>query len=133
MLPPSHRSAHLVSSAIPTIELFRAIDARDPMKFVSFLAPDASFRYGSAAPVTGREAIAQAVAGFFGTIQALEHRLLHQWQDVDSQVCEGEVTYTRHDGSRITLPFVVVLRPRAGLIQDYRIYVDIAPLYAASG
>jgi hypothetical protein len=133
MLPPSQRSTHLVSPAIPTADLFRAIDTRDPAKFASFLAPNASFRYGSAAPVTGREAIAQAVAGFFTTIQALEHRLLYQWQDPESQVCEGEVTYTRHDGSRITLPFVVVLRPRAGLIQDYRIYVDIAPLYSASG
>jgi hypothetical protein len=122
-----------VSSAIATADLFRAIDARDPAKFVSFLAPDASFRYGSAAPVAGREAIAQAVAGFFGTIQALEHRLLYQWQDAASRVCEGEVTYTRHNGSKITLPFVVVLRPRAGLIQDYRIYVDIAPLYGAAG
>ena len=119
-----------MNSANPTADLFRAIDTRDLARFVSFLAPDARFRYGSAAPVTGREAIAQAVAGFFGTIQAIEHRVLHEWQDADARACEGEVTYTRHDGSRITLPFAVVLRPHAGLIRDYRIYVDIAPLYA---
>ncbi len=121
-----------MSTANSTTDLFRAIDSKDPARFVSFLAPDARFRYGSAAPVTGRGAIAQAVAGFFGTIEALEHRVLHEWQDADSRVCEGEVTYTRHDGSRITLPFAVVLRPRAGLIRDYRIYVDIAPLYVPS-
>jgi ketosteroid isomerase-like protein len=118
-----------VSPALDTAELFRAIDARDSVKFASFLAPDARFRFGSAAPVIGREAIAQAVEMFFAAIRSLEHRLLQQWPAADSLVCEGEVTYTRHDGSRITLPFANVFRLRAGLIEDYRVYVDMAPLY----
>jgi hypothetical protein len=46
------------------------------------------------------------------------------------------VTYTRHDDSRITLPFVDVLvrASSAGArltIADYRIYMDVAPLYAS--
>jgi len=45
----------------------------------------------------------------------------------------GEVTYTRHDGSRVTLPFANVFRLRDDLISEYLIYADLAPLYAAPG
>jgi ketosteroid isomerase-like protein len=119
-----------VTAPISLTDLFRSIDAKDAVRFAAFLTPDATFRFGNAPPVTGRTAIAQAVEGFFGTIRALEHNLREHWQGPDSLVCEGEVTYTRHDGTRLTVPFVDVFRLRAGLIQDYLIYMDITPLYA---
>jgi len=40
------------------------------------------------------------------------------------------VTYTRHDGTNLTLPFVNVFAMRGDLIQDYLIYIDATPLYA---
>jgi hypothetical protein len=46
-------------------------------------------------------------------------------------VCEGEVTYRRHDNSEITLPFADAFDLRGDLISGYRIYIDIAPLFAA--
>ena len=45
-------------------------------------------------------------------------------------VCEGDVTYTKLDGSEVTLPFVNIFEIDGGLIVDYRIYVDVGPLYA---
>jgi hypothetical protein len=45
-------------------------------------------------------------------------------------VCEGEVTYTRHDESEITLPFVNVFEFEGELISHYKIYADSEPLYA---
>ncbi len=125
-----HTGVPPVTPPLSLTDLFASIDARDATRFAEFLGPDATFRFGNAPPVTGRAAIAQAVAGFFGTIRALEHRLHEHWQGPDSLVCQGEVTYTRHDGTRLTLPFVDVFRLRAGLIQDYLIYMDITPLYA---
>ncbi len=110
--------------------LFQAIDARDTARFLAFLAPDAVFRFGNAEPLSGHAAIGPAVEGFFRTIGALEHRLLARWADGDSLVCQGEVTYTRHDGSRITLPFANIFRLHDGLIREYLIYADLAPLYA---
>jgi limonene-1,2-epoxide hydrolase len=50
--------------------------------------------------------------------------------DDKAVACEGEVTYTRHDGSKITLPFVNIFEVSAGLITLYRVYIDIAPLFA---
>lgn len=113
-------------------DLFRSIDARDARKFVSFLTPDATFRFGNAPAVTGHAEIEQAVAGFFASLKALSHRLIATWEQGESLALQGEVTYTRHDGSQITLPFANVFRLRNGLIREYLIYADVAPLYAPS-
>ena len=45
-------------------ELFRAIDARDTERFVSFITEDGSFIFGNAPAVNGRQGIREAVAGF---------------------------------------------------------------------
>jgi ketosteroid isomerase-like protein len=111
-------------------ELFAAIDACDSKRFASFLTPGAEFRFGAAPAVIGRDAIRQAVEGFFSTIAGLSHSLTYTVADGETLICEGEVTYTRHDDSRVTLPFVDVLRTEDGLFSTYRIYMDIGPLYA---
>lgn len=110
--------------------LFAAIDAQDSAAFVGFLTDDAVFRFGSAPPVQGRAAVQAAVEGFFGTIAGLAHTIEKTLEDGDTLVCEGTVTYTRHDGSEVSLPFVDVFEYRDTLIAHYKIYMDIAPLYA---
>jgi ketosteroid isomerase-like protein len=112
-------------------QLFAAIDGRDAQAFAGFLAADGEFRFGNAPPVVGRDAVRDAVAGFFGAIGGCRHRLLRAWQTEGSVACEGEVTYTRHDGSQVTLPFANVFVLRGGEIASYRIYIDNAPLFAA--
>ena len=111
--------------------LFAAIDARDADAFVAFITEDGEFRFGNAPPVVGRAAIRAAVAGFFQAIGGCRHRLLGSWTGSGSAVCEGQVTYTRHDGSTLTVPFVNVFALRGGLIQSYRIYIDNGPLFSA--
>jgi len=110
--------------------LFEAIDRRDPEAFASFLTEDGTFRFGSQPEVRGRAAVTEAVRGFFSTISGLSHQLARQWSGDDAVVVEGHVTYTRLDGSRVTLPFADVLETRDGKVGDYRIYIDIAPLFA---
>ncbi len=111
-------------------KLFVSIDAMDTEGFLSFIAPDAEFRFASAPPVSGHAGIGDAVQGFFSSISALSHDLGRMVAEGNTVVCEGEVTYTRHDGSRITLPFCNVFEIEDGLISLYRIYIDVAPLYA---
>ena len=41
------------------------------------------------------------------------------------------VTYTRKDGTTIALPVVTIYRGEGELIEDYRIFMDVAPLFAA--
>lgn len=111
-------------------ELFAAVDAKDTAAFVGFLTPDAQFRFGSAPAVSGTEAIAAAVDGFFATIAGCRHRIDNTWSRDDTLVCEGEVTYRRHDGTEITLPFADIFDLSGEKISRYQIYMDIAPLYA---
>lgn len=110
--------------------LFAAIDAQDGAAFVGFLTDDAVFRFGSAPAVQGRAAVQTAVEGFFGTIAGLSHAIDKTIRDDDTLVCEGVVTYTRRDGSTIAVPFVDVFEYRDDLIAEYKIYIDVAPLYA---
>lgn len=111
-------------------KLFVSIDAMDTEGFLGFIAPDGEFRFASAPPVQGHAAIREAVDGFFSSIAGLSHKLQRLVADGNAVVCEGEVTYTRHDGSTITLPFCNVFEVHGGLISVYRIYIDVAPLYA---
>ena len=110
--------------------MFTAIDAKDGATFVSYLTEDAIFRFGSAPPVQGRDAIKAAVEGFFTTIAACSHDISNTLRQEDTLVCEGVVTYTRHDGSEIALPFTDVLEHEGRLIAHYKIYIDIGPLFA---
>ena len=111
-------------------DLFAAIDNKDVDAFVGFLTEDGTFRFGSGPAAVGREAIAGAVSGFFDTIAGLQHRIDMAMREGDTLVCEGEVTYTRHDGSEIPLPFADVFEMDGELIAAYKIYMDIGPLYA---
>ena len=109
--------------------LLAAVDRKDTEQFLGFIAEDARFRFGSAPPVTGHDAIRGAVGGFFASIAGLSHALNRVVSSGSALLIEGDVTYTRHDKSEITLPFVNVLEVANDLIVDYKIYIDIGPLY----
>lgn len=111
-------------------KLFASIDAMDTESFLRFIHADATFRFGSSPAVKGHAEIRAAVEGFFASFAALKHDLQRLVVDGNAVVCEGEVTYTRHDGSKITLPFANIFEVDEGLITLYRVYVDIGPLYA---
>ena len=112
------------------LELFKTIDQMDSDKFVSFLTDDARFCFGNAPAVVGKEAIKKAVSQFFSSIKSLTHKNLNLWVNQDSLTYQGEVTYTRHDGSQLTLPFVNIFGTKGDKIKDYLIYIDINPLYS---
>lgn len=109
--------------------LFAAIDAKDSQTFSDFLTDDCVFRFGNQAAVEGLEAVQAYVTYFFDSVQALSHTLLQQWETEDGVVCHGTVTYTRHDGSLLTVPFCNVLNMRAGRVYEYLIFADTSELY----
>jgi limonene-1,2-epoxide hydrolase len=111
--------------------LFATIDARDADGFVAALTANAEFRFANAPAVRGREAIRATVAAFFAAIAACHHRLLGTWNGAGTTVCEGQVTYTRHDGTTVTVPFVNVFELSGDRIAAYRIYIDNTPLFGA--
>jgi ketosteroid isomerase-like protein len=114
-------------------ELLRRIVAGDERldaaAFVQVLTDDASLRFGSSPPLAGKAAIAQAVAGFFSQLAAFRHDLHVAWESPGMLAYEAEVTYRTRDGRELRIPYANVLRLRGALVCDYRIYIDLAPLY----
>jgi ketosteroid isomerase-like protein len=113
--------------------LFDAIDARDIASFGCFLAPDCMFRFGNQPPVAGLERVIAHVDGFFDSVRALRHELSTVWETADALICHGMVTYTRHDGSELCVPFCNVLKLADGRIREYLIFADTSMLYRPDG
>lgn len=111
--------------------LFACIDAKDTDGFLSYLCDDATFRFANQPPSVGHLAIGAAVAGFFAAIGACRHEVTNVWTPGDAVICQGQVTYTRHDGSVLSVPFVNVLAMAGELIREYSIYVDASALFSA--
>jgi hypothetical protein len=55
--------------------------------------------------------------------------LTRHWLGETSAVGEGIVTYTRLDGTTLTLPFVNVFDLRGGKVARYLIYIDNRELF----
>lgn len=109
--------------------LFESIDRMDTEAFLSFLSDDVTFRFGNAEPIQGKEVVGAAVGGFFQSIRSLNHSLIDTISQDDTLVCHGNVTYTRHDDSNLSVPFANVFKMSDGKVKDYLIFVDISQLY----
>lgn len=109
-------------------QLFTAIDRKDADGFVSFLTEDACFRFANAPAICNRADIQKAVAQFLSSVKSLRHSVIDVWQQDNTVICEGEVTYTRHNGSELIIPFVDIFRMKGELIADYRIFMDVSSL-----
>ncbi len=110
-------------------ELFQAIDRKDAKEFLTFLSPDCVFRFGNLAEVTGNENIAEFVDNFFKSIDDLSHTVSEYWTIPEGLVCHGMVTYTRKNGSKLTVPFANIFKVDSYGIKEYLIFTDTSDLY----
>ena len=110
--------------------LFADIDTMVPEAFARHLAEDVTMRFGNAPPMHGREACREAWAGFCELVDGVHHEVVNQWDVGDATIAETAVTYTRKDGIRVTVPVVTIYRAAAELIDEYRVFLDLAPVFA---
>ena len=110
--------------------LFADIDSMDPDRFATHLADDVFFRFGNADPVRGRDAVRDVWAGFCETVDGVSHEVVEQFESGDATIAESNVTYTKKDGDTVTVPVVTIYRASGELIDDYRVFIDLAPLFA---
>jgi hypothetical protein len=111
------------------LDLFRSIDTQDMGDFLGFLDDDVSFRFGNMPGVQGKDNVKLAIQGFYESIGSLSHQIDEILEEEGLLACNGTVTYTRHDSSKLTVPFANLFRIRNNLIKEYNIYVDISELY----
>lgn len=110
--------------------MFNDVDAMNAERFAGFLAEGVRFQFGSAPEVVGRAAVQRAVADFFASIKGLKHEITALWTQQDVSICRLSVKYTRKNGSTVVLPSVTIFGFNGELIEDYRIYMDVNPVFA---
>ncbi len=113
--------------------LFEDIDSMDPDRFARHLSDDVVMRFGNGEPVVGRVSVRDAWAGFCADLHGVSHDLVERWEAPTATILEARVTYTRSDDATVTVPVVTIYRSSGDLIDDYRIFIDLAPLFAESG
>jgi hypothetical protein len=111
--------------------LFADIDTMVPEAFAQHLAENVTLTFGNAPPVHGRAACRDVWAGFCGLVDGVQHDIVNQWDVGDTTIAETAVTYTRKDGARVTVPVVSIYRDGTLGIEDYRVFIDLAPVFAA--
>ena len=113
-----------------------AVDRKDARGFAAAFTEDGWLRFGNNPPLEGREAIEAAIAQFFTAMVALKHTPKGAFIDGETLILEAEVTYTRHDQQKVTVPAVTIYHiagtSDAGkpVADECRIYVDLTPLFA---
>ncbi|WP_158220925.1 nuclear transport factor 2 family protein [Kineosporia sp. R_H_3] len=108
-------------------------DSLDAAAFAARFAPDASFAMGNNPPLTGPAEIEAGLKGFFGLIAGMRHDFSHRYTVGSVEVMEAAVTYTRLDGSTVTVPGASVTERSGDVITAMRAYIDVAPLFAGGG
>lgn len=114
-----------------TDRVFTVVDARDAAGFAALFADDGRFVFGNSEPLVGPAEITEGLDQFFASIDDLRHEVLNEWVTGADTVTELVVTYDRLDGAVVTLPAVSIWHVAdGGRIDHYRVYIDLAPLYA---
>jgi limonene-1,2-epoxide hydrolase len=110
-------------------EAAAALDARDVAKLAAMVTDDIRLQFASQPPVEGKEAFIDAVEASLASVSGFQHEIIEAWDVGDAVVLEMTVHYRRLDGTSISLPCCNIFRYSGGLIADYRVYMDIAPVY----
>jgi ketosteroid isomerase-like protein len=114
-----------------TRNLFALVDAMDVATVASLFAKDGRVVFGNGQPLVGIEEIRTGITAFFDTIAGQHHEVVTEWKVLDGTIVELKVTYDRKDGQQVTIPVVTIFHTdAAGKIDDYRVYFDVAPVYA---
>jgi ketosteroid isomerase-like protein len=111
--------------------IFATLDAMDVSTLTALFAEDAQVVFGNGQPFVGIDEIRSGTTAFLGTIAGLHHTIVQEWNVGDDTIAELKVTYDRTDGQQVTIGCVTIFHTNAaGKIDAYRVYFDVAPIYA---
>jgi ketosteroid isomerase-like protein len=113
-------------------EYFGIVDRMDMEGYLARHTDDVRFRFANAPTTTGKEPIRDGLTQLWGSIEGLRHDIVQVWDTDGAGISEANVVYTRKDGSQVGIPATTILRKRGNLVEDVRIYMDLAPLFAPS-
>src|ERR1700760_1709239 len=121
---PNHRDTLLS-------DMFAALDRGDIDGYLEYLAPGASLRFANNPAVVGRQANKESLQRFYEVFKWCRHAPCQPWPPTKGPGGEADVSYERTDGREVHVPAVTICRfDEHDLVDDYRIFVDLAPLFA---
>jgi ketosteroid isomerase-like protein len=127
-------SEHAEAIAVAPLHLvhaiFTAFDAKDVEALAAWMTDDVRLQIGNTPTVNGKAGFVESLQVFFTSVANVRHTVTHVSSDMDAVIAELRVHYTRLDGAELTLPCCNVFRTRDGAVTDYRVYMDITPVYA---
>jgi ketosteroid isomerase-like protein len=115
--------------------MFDALGRGDIEHMVQFMTDDVVTTFGNFPELTEKSAFHNMFHDIAESISAVRNDIHDLWQVhqvSDVLVARMTVTYTRHDGSTISLPCCNVFRMRAKLVSHYAVYVGISPVLSQS-
>ena len=110
---------------------FQTIDAMDSEGFAAYFTPGGSFRMGNAPAYVGRPAIEEFVRGFFAALSGISHNTTGLWENSQTLIAEGIVTYRTQNEQVVELGYFGIMEFEGDFVREYRAYIDPAPLMAA--
>jgi limonene-1,2-epoxide hydrolase len=114
-----------------TRDLFATVDSMDVAAIASHFATDSRVVFGNGQRLVGIDEIRAGITAFYDTIAGVRHEIVNEWNVGDDAIVEFKVSYDRKDGQQVTIPCVTIFHTDvAGKIDDYRVYFDVAPIYA---
>jgi ketosteroid isomerase-like protein len=109
--------------------LSEALDSQQLDKVLELLTDDCIMKAGNGEPVKGKENIGKTFESFFPAVKSIAHDVTDIFESDNSLVHRGTVTYTRLDGSQLTVPFCDVFKMEGTRISEYYIYIDWSELF----
>ncbi|MFM0121601.1 nuclear transport factor 2 family protein [Paraburkholderia sp. RL18-101-BIB-B] len=110
-------------------KVYETIDSMDEQGFANCLTENCTFVHANSDPVIGRVNAAATSQNFLRLLAGIKHDLVNVWAFEDVIVSQISVTYTRKDGSTLTIPAVTIWKLQDKLIDECRIYADTSPLF----
>jgi ketosteroid isomerase-like protein len=126
----SQSKAHAeIIRAYPT--LFDNIDNMRMDAFLAGVTEDIVIVFGNNSPAIGKEQVRNAIGALWQTLDGLKHNFVNVIQQGTCLVLEANVDYVRKDKKVVTIPTVSILLFRGSKVSEWRIYSDIAPIFAS--
>ena len=105
----------------------------DPDQLAGYFTEDAVYHNIPMAPVQGREAIKEFIAGFTAGFDGIDFQVHRQISDGNVVMNERTDVMRRKDGGEIPLPVTGVFEVVDGRIAAWRDYFDLATVTSAFG
>lgn len=113
--------------------MFAASDSGDIDGLLSSLTDDVVLTFGNAESVHGKAAVAALACQVTSKLKGVRHEIHDIWQAAENAhvvIARMTVHYSRDDGVVVSLPCCNIFRMSGDLIADYRVYMDVSPVFA---